>query len=365
MKRSRRHLGLILGAVLLMPLAAGIASAQESVTVSVSTTATAGTRQLRVTDVAGTTDLTELSLSSSAPTPFRVIVEDSNTLPTDGFEVTSTLNNLYLSDGAGGYTFGSFIPSSDVSVTYGTPITASGVNLDLGPDYLLSGSGIDCDAISALGVDLTGVTCTLPNLALDLLGAVTGGLTISGVPFEGMTIDDIDLSALDVGALPVALDGNQSGNYGVPDCSNGIGAGKCSASPAAGIRYMRGTGLTDISGLTGVLSDGLTSSPFVSADGTPAIATVDAIRTALLNSADGAVVDFGELLAQLGPGDQVTVLNSLFQDGSLSYALDPIAIDDLAGLFGSYNSYPRLSVDTTRAPVEGTYSGTLTVTLVD
>lgn len=346
----------------------GLAAAQTSET-TVSTSVSSGSRQLVVTDLAGA-PLGELALTPGVPSPFKVTVQDSDYVPTQGFTVSSSLNNLYLSDGAGGYDFTTKIPSGQVDVSFGTsPLSVVDTLVDLNPDYLLSTpTAIDCQAVAdILGLSLTDALLSDPICGL--LDTLTGDtLSFADVPTDANAVLDIALDSLDMSALPVAIGGGtDAGPYSDPDCDNGIGAGdatgECTSTSGTGRTYLTGTGATDPleAALSTLLADQTLTTPLVSDGTTSAITTVDAAIQALQTSGTTAVADFGNTLTD----DAYTLANRIdLINGLLSAALDTIESVDLAAVTGLYTSFPMLSVDPAGAP-DGTYAGTLTVTLVE
>lgn len=359
---SRRRTVLVLTAIAALSVA-GTALAADTGSVTVSATSPQPSRTLYVEDVTGK-PLTTLDFGRGGTLAFRVRVADSD-MPVTGsdFQVYATMNNLYRSDGSGGYVWADTIPSKNVSLAFGSsPYGALGVALPVVPQLSLSsGAGPLPTCASLLGLT------SMLDPVCSLLGSA-GGVSVSGVTVPGLpqTIALPDTTALT--DLPMALAGAQGGAFTNADFDNGIGAGDSSGKTAAGTTApTRGAVMTGTAGLPAGLASGLQSRlqsalaglPLVSADGTGAQASLAAVVAALAGSTDTAVAQLGSALQRTGLStDQViAVVNGLTATVRLPQ------LGDLLGLRGSWVSLPMLSVSG-RGPVGGTYAGTLTVTLV-
>lgn len=321
-----------------------------------------GTRQLRVTNLAGE-DLTELSLTPQQASPFVVRVTDTGLAP-DDFTVSAVLNNLYGYTVADGSNYNNAIASADVSVGYAaTPVDAVGALLDLDPNYLINSAvgTIDCaDISSILGLDaaaqLLDPVCTLLTIAGN------GPVPVNSVPLNATPLEDVNLTSLLTSALPIALAANDTGAFTQPDCANGIGlaaatanAANCVTAGATPRAVLTGTPLTGaLSGTLDALLDGVVGNV---ADPT----TINAIISSLQASGDTAVADLGARLAQYTPAE----LTLLFDETTGLFDILPGALNaaDILNLTGVWSSFPTLTVNPDVGTLNGEYRGTITLTL--
>lgn len=362
--RLLRRGAVVLAATTTVAGGAGLASAQDSTTVS--TALGDSSRQLALTDLAGL-DLDDLALVPGAPAPFRVNVTDSGILPTDSFTVEGTLNNLYqVSAGeADGYNFATFIPSDEVTLDFvPNPLGAVDPTLLLSPDWLLNApTDVTCGLVASLLGSTEATLATLTDPLCGLTGAITGtaGVAVDDIPLDGFAIPDVALDGLGLDALPIALsvDLLDSGTFTTPDCANGIGAGDsgCTATSPTSLTMLGGQGLP-LAALPGALAD-LLAGVLPSGDIVPDISTATAVIATLRSDANAGVADIGAALAEYAPGDQATLINGLFT--VITAGFD---VDDILATAGTHTSVPRLTVNpTTSNP--GAYAGTLTATLVE
>ncbi len=342
--------------------AAGAAFGQASTTV----TATVGesTRQLTVVDLLGA-PLTDLTLTPGSPSPFQLRVSDTG-LGLSAFSVNGTLNNLYRVEADTSLDYTSLIPSSEVTLDYASDALNTLDNIaTLSPDYLLSSiADIDCESVQTV-LGLTNLETLTDQLCL--LAGGLGGVTpvdVTDVPLDGSAITDIDLSSLVDSLLPISLDTADltSGVFTDADCVNGLGSsdGGCGATGGTSHTMLRGQPVAGA--LTGALDTLLTaalpSGNIVGSVGDE-VSTLTAVLSALQDSADTAISDLGQSLGEYAVADQEALVNTLF-------SVIPVDLDaaSLLSTSGVYVSFPRLTVDPTTS-LAGSYTGTLTVTLVE
>ncbi len=177
-------------------------------------------------------------------------------------------------------------------------------------------------------------------------------------------IEGIDLSSLDPSQLPIVpSSGTDTGAYDQPDCTNGIAAGDgaCTTAGATARSYLTASPATaldpDLKALLDASLPGAT--PVASADGSGALASAAAVVNALVASGDASVAALGQKLGTYAVADQVTLVNAL-----LTATVSPATLGDVTGLAGLFTAYPMLEL-TAPEVAAGTYSGTLTITLID
>lgn len=335
--------------------------------VPVTLTSLGGIRQFAVETVSGA-ELTALDLGTGGTQPFRTHVTDtafSNL--TAGYSVSATMSNLYFKTTTG-HNYAVKVPSSEVSLTYGTsPLSALGVSLTDLPKLSLSGTLASCAGlpstvqttlgVSTLGVPLDSADAALASLCTALGTGVPVTATIDGVL---QTVTPTLASILD---LPTALTGASPGAFSNPAFAGTVGAGDPAAAtaPAATARrIMTGTpGLSAglLSALTTALGNALAGVPLTTASDAGARTSLAAAISALQTSSTLAVAAVGNALATLSSAKQVAVLNTL-----TSTLVAPL-LGDIAAVNGQYFAFPILTA-TPSAPLAGTYDGTLTVTFV-
>lgn len=364
-RRARRR-RVATAAALTAAMAAASAVGATADETTISTTLGTSSRQLSVVDLTGAT-LDELALTPGTPATFRVSVTDSGVLPTDGFSVAATLNNLYRVETGGGYDFATQIPSAEVTLDYAAnALGMAGNLLSFSPDELLSTVGaVDCADVAAALATTEAALSVLTDPLCGVTGLLLGdpdGITATDLPLDASVLSAIDLGALATSALPIGVDAADldTGAFTVADCANGIGAGDagCGGTTGTARTMMVGTAATDPlpTALVDVINAARTATDVVGTDG---VTTTTAVLTALQDAAATDVVDLGAALAGYGAADLETLVNALFE-------VTPVA-PDLAGILsvtGTYHAFPRLTVDPSSA-VAGQYGGTLTITLLD
>lgn len=353
--------------------AAALPAVAQGVTedVTVSYVAADGTRQFRVTELDGTTPLADFTFDSSLQKPFRTLVEDNGRLlDTAGYQVNAQLTNLYLAEGAG-FDYASYIPSRNLSLTYGATPLAATSSLPVVPQVSLSGvigTCADADVAAALGI--TALTSPLDAVGLSTIldPAVQSVCTqLGGLSEPARTVDAaVDgivqkLSApLALPDLPFALTGaQQAGAFTNPSFQGAIASADPAATGAAAAttkRIMTGTPLLSggsltglLATLTGTLTTQLAAAPVVS-DGGDGVATLNAALAAV-SSENSALAT---AISSLDVSDQLALIDQL------TPTLLDVTVDQLTSITAQYGAFPVLQANplTTKA---GTYNGTLIV----
>ena len=334
-----------------------------------------GSRQFEVQNITGG-QLSTIDLGNGGSQPFRTVVTDSEFKNlTSGYSVSATMNNLYLEDGNGGYTWGTSVPSSDLSLDYGTsPLSALGVSFPVVPQLTVSGtlqSCADLDSttksvlgLSSLGAVLDLTDTALLNLCSALLTADNLGVTATVDSTVQQITSDLT-SALALTELPTALTGATPGTFDNADYSVGtIGAGdaggKAGAPAATSLGIMTGTpGM--VSALQGVITTKVNAAigglPLTSATD-PAKTTIAALLEELGASTNTAVANVATALGALDAAQQSAVLNTLS-----SVTVVAPQLTDLLSLSAQYYGFPILRAAPS-TPLAGSYKGTMTVTFV-
>lgn len=345
-----------------------LAVAQESV--EVSTELDVGSRVLEVTDLAGQ-DLQGLALVPGRASAFRVAVRDTMADTVDpnftfeGYDVDSSLTNLYATTAPGTYDFSDLIPAGEVTLGSATsPLDVRDMLAQLDPDYLLSATGVTCEAIAAeLGLDLLTLAS---NSTCLLLGTLTGGLSFTDVALAGTPLDQIDLSALAASQLPlVPTAGQDAGRtYAEPDCTNGVGAlhlqGCGTEAATTDLTMLSAAPAASLSAQLDAILAAAVPGPLASLDGTGAKASLQDVLDAMANSGVAEVSSFAtNLAADFSQAQQLVVVNEL-----LSATVGTLGLDDLVGYGALASGFPTLKVDPSTATA-GVYTGTLTVRLIE
>lgn len=367
MKRStRRHAALVLGVALAATAAPAFAEG-----VDVSLQSTPGSRQFAVQNISGA-PLTAINLGSGGQQPFRTVVTDTTFQNlTQGYNVNAKMNNLYLHNDTTPV-FGTKVPSSEVSLQYGTsPLSALGLDLSVLPKVSVSGTLQSCAELTdsvktllGLSTSVTGVLTGITDpLLLDLctkLGAadnkaVTG--TVDGA------LQQVQPTINSLADLPAALSGAQPGPFTAADYANGIGAGDTAGATGAPAATSLGI-MTGTPGITSALSSAIQSllatalgSNLTAADDAGAKSSRAAAIALLSNSTDPAIAAVGASLSLLDATKQSSLLNTLTGTVAL-----PV-LGDIKSLSGRYYAFPILKATPT-TPEPGVYKGTMTVTFV-
>lgn len=324
-----------------------------------------GTRQLEVLDVAGA-PLAELKLVPNVAQSFRVAVVDTdlNDLATP-FSVTAVMNNLYQSDGNGGYTTSNQISSKDVSLSFpASPISALGVGFQANPDLTVAGTIPSCNSLLSSGI-LNAVTVLTSGLC-NVVDPVTQVLT-QGVLNQALTVPNVDAlstvistitNRVALDALPFDLTGDKGGPFTDADYANGIGHAVDPQTGTTPTMYTLLQGTPDVSNLTGKLGYP-TNLPLVSPTGSGALTSLGNLLDGLTNSGNTTLQQLSTALQSLGSATtEVAILNNLA--GTLNTTLQNLSAES-----GTYNAFPSLKVTPSNTnQAAGTYSGTMTITMV-
>lgn len=344
----------------------------------------AGTRQLEVLTLTGE-PLSVLDMAPGAPSPFRVRVtdegvgqlaaDDGTIFQNAGFTVQAVMNNLYpitTSHPTGNPDADSFIPAEDIDITFGNGALTSNGTVAALLDGALLGS-LTCDQIEAtLGVNILTLLTSL-DLTEALLGDLLDGvcdalgsgldLGVSGVPLSS----SLEKVSEAVDALPFALGGQSPFSF-VADYESGVGAGddvrvtRDADGRATGVTREPKTLLsaqpseTAGAGTLGDMATDASGLPLVS--GTAGLATLQDVVASLAAAGHGALAAALSDLAEHDLAKALQIVNLL--DGVVS----AVGLDDVTDVTGQYNSFPIMKIDPSGPVADGTYSGTMTVTLI-
>ncbi len=321
---KRRLIALAMAAGLLGPLA--MTASAEEVTVAVSNPG--GSRTLVVEDLNGA-PLQTLDFGTSRTHPFRVRVVDED-MDRAGYQVVSSMTNLYSKTGPGTYDYDTKIASGDVAVSYSsTPLNVTDVTALVEPVFDLTGDLL----CQVLGLASGNQACVIQDV---------DGL-LQNVP---LTVDLGDLTN-----LPLLPGAGTSGPYDDPDYV-GIGAndpakpGSFSPTSIPLGSTSVATDLTAIQGSLEALIAGLPTNQLVDTD-----ALLSEVQTTL-----GPVFDL------LGVVPGLPTVDALIAD--LTATLVDLTGVDLLGQSGMLRAYPILNVDVPESAPTGDYEGTYSVTLI-
>jgi hypothetical protein len=320
----RRFVAAGLAAVLLVPLA--VSAAAEEVTVAVSNPG--GSRTLIVEDLDGNA-LTTLDFGTSRAHPFRVRVVDQD-MDRAGYQVVSSMTNLYKKTGPGTYDYATQIGSGDVSIDYSsTPLNVTDVTALVSPVF-----------------DVTG------DLLCTVLGVVPGNSACVIEDVEGL-LQDVPLT-VDLGNLtnlPLLPGQGTSGPYDDPDY---VGVGVADpAKPGTFTPTSIPLGSTSLGGDLSGIQDSLDTL----IAGLPTNQLVD--TDALLSEVQGLL---GPVFDLLGVVPGLPTVDALMAD--LTATLVDLTGVNILGQSGDLRAYPILNVDVPGTAATGDYEGTYSVTLI-
>jgi hypothetical protein len=305
--------------------------------VPVTVTSSAGTRTLTLSSADGTAlDATHgLSLGSGKTASIVAAVTDSN-YGHNGYQVSSTMTNLYPISGPTYNFAGTPVPSSAISVAVpAVALDLANVNATIAPVVTLSGNLTTALAAIAtllpLGTNLTSVTTTVTGAPQSLAAVATH-------------VTDGTLAA-----LPLATTGASAGAFTTPAT---LGTGDPATGTGATTKVLMNSTLQ-----TGNLA-ALTSS----------LNTAFSAKTVAQLITDG-VFDTNSVLTALA--NTLGIATSLLQtvnQSTLLAALSPSVTSLVGGLLGQSGTSSSNSTLTLATPANlpaGTYRGVLTVTMAD
>jgi hypothetical protein len=289
-----------------------------------------GSRTLFVEDLLGQ-PLTTLDFGTARSQAFRVRIVDS-TMDRAGFQVLTSLSNLYLVSGAA-YDWTTTLPAGDVAVNYPpNPLNLINPQAVVAPLYDMTEtvSGALCTSITTLGG-----SCTI---------------VMNGVAGLRQTVG-LATNLADLTSLPLIPQIGETGAYTSPDFG-GIAANdpnKPASFTPTNRKVISGAVNNAASTLTAV-----TTALQALIAGQPATSLVNAttLETDLRTALGGAVYD-GLLPAQVQ-----TIL------GALNTAAESVTASQIVAQSGTYLSYPKLDATVPAQQTPGSYKGTLVVTAV-
>ncbi|MDX6268426.1 MAG: hypothetical protein QOD70_3166 [Frankiales bacterium] len=349
--------------------------------VSVTLTGAGGTRQFSVEDLNGN-PLTALDLGTGSSQPFKLHVADSSFLPAagqSGYTVSATMSNLYLKKSDGTYNYAVKVPSSELSVGFGSnPLSIAGLSLVDLPRLSIGGTLASCASpltdlpafALSLGVPLGSLTAGAVTALTTLCTTIGASAAPVTAVVDGALRNISNLIPTSVLDTPTALSGAYGGSFTNPSYAAGtVGAGDTAgatgAPSATSLPLMQGTqnlSAALASLISGAVSSALTgvgAPPLVAGSGAAAT-TAESITTKLATAGIGTVsAALGQALQAMASPDQLTAINTLFH---LTGVLTPL-LADIHAVTGNYYSVPVLTANP-RTPVAGTYGGTMTVTFV-
>ena len=342
MRKSTRRLAMAGTAVAVIGASALPAFATGPVPVPVTANTSVGQRTLALADGSGgVLDGTHgIALTPGKATSVVASVTDAN-YSTSGFQVTSTMSNLYQTNTDGSYNYTApHLPSSAVSLSRSpVPLSLQAIGANVAPVFSLAGNLTS--AIPA--ASLIGLTPLKPLTSVST--TVTGNLQ-NLVVVAGSTVDAT------LAGLPLTIAGGTAGAY-----TNPLALG--TADPATGstattIPLISSTKSTTAPGallsqLTTQLGT-LTKASQLTSGATPVINTDDVVAS---------------LTSQLGLPTSVITANLPAILGALVPTLTSLDPTGVTSLVGTYSGSNRLTVTPPADAVAGTFKGLLTVTLAD
>ena len=319
------------------------ATSPPPVPVPVTANNSVGQRTLALADGTGNVlDGTHgIALSPGRATSVVASVTDAN-YQTSGFQVTSTMSNLYQTASGGGYDYASpYLPSSSVSLSRSpVPLSLQAVGANVAPVFTLAGNLTS--AIPA--VSLIGLTPRIPlaNTSVQVTGSLQNLVVVAG-----STVDNT------LAGLPLTVAGGTAGAYTNPLALSS------SDTPAAG---STATTIPLISGTKSTTAAATLLTQLRTQLGTLTTATPLASGATPVISADDIVA---ALSNQLGLPTAVITSNLTAILGALVPTLTSLDPTGVTSLLGTYSGSNRLTVTPPANAVAGTFKGLLTVTLAD
>jgi hypothetical protein len=310
--------------------AATLPSPARAGEVTVAVSNPGGSRTLYVENLLGQ-PLTTLNFGTTRSQPFRVRVVD-DTMSRSGFEVLTTMSNLYKESGAS-YDWDTKIASADIAVAYPpNPLNLISPKAVVAPvfDMVETISGTLCTAIQTAGG-----SCDI---------------VLEGLEGVRQTVDLV-VNLADLNSLPLIPQIGETGAYDAADY-----AGIAASDPNKPGTFTP----TDRQVISGAVSNLVNMLNSVSAAlqsvvaGQPVTDLVDtATITASLRDAIG-----GTAYDALLPADVQNII------AALNATVRAVTTADIVGQSGTYLSYPKLDVTVPVDSTPGNYKGTLVVTAV-
>ncbi|HWC31769.1 MAG TPA: hypothetical protein VG709_01410 [Actinomycetota bacterium] len=352
---TRKMLGAAAAMLLVVAMGVGPAAGQTSTDVSLA--ALTGSRTLIVTTPTGANlDGGELDLGTSHTGGFVTSVADVN-YDHVGYQVSSTLSNLYLF--AGSFDCNKRVDSDDLAVSF--PIDAQVHDIGAIVNGLVDVEGTVNGGLATL-LDPTGaINTVLTTAGLDPLAGrplVAGDLTAQLEDTLNGVFDGAD------SLLPVNLSNGPNGSFAEPaahpNCGGGAGTPTSRllmSGEASGVGgFVQGL-IADLEALVdGVSLDGLVSGGVVDA------AAAQAAAAAAVQDLEDAI---NAELAGLSLAPIALPQTSDVVDLVLERLIGALDLANLIGQTGLGVSLPNLDATPDSAPVSGVYKGRMVVTLVD
>lgn len=324
-----------------------MASSTSAPPVTVSLTSNGGSRTLSLWQPDGTTPLTTTDLSSGTSN-FIAQVKDATYSNTD-FTVQATMSNLYTSNCS------SMIPSSAISLTSPTNLlTVAGVSANLTPVFNVAGTLTSTQVPELL-------TSTLP-----VSSTVSGELPTGQTPLSQSQITSGSTLANLVGptasGLGTDLPVNLANTIGTPQAFQTADAQPTCDPGVVGSPVQIMSGTADPTGLLGPLESLISSTVGTVGSNGPTLSQLVAAGY-LTNSQVSTMLQGITGLTSLVGVNLTGDLSSIESTLTASLTTVTSATGSLVQT-GSYSSSPSLSVDASKIPGAGSYTGLMTVTLV-
>lgn len=345
--------------VSLLALVAVGAPARADTSTDVLLATIAGSRTLSVTTPTGTNlDGGALDLGTSHTGAFVVSVTDV-TYDHVGYQVSSTLSNLYRFQG--GFNCDRKVDSADLAVAF--PVDPQLQDLEAIIQGLVDLEGTVSPALADLLDPLGVINTLLVGAGLDPL---VGRPLSAGADEIAAQLQDALSGVLD-GAdslLPVKVSNGSAGAFGSPAAHPDCGGG--APSPTSRLLMSGNAGSLGgfVQGLIddlAALVDGITAADMVG-DGTIDAAAAQAAAAAAVQ---GLADDLNAQLAGLGLGPVTLPQTGGVIDQVLQELEGVLGTVDLLGQSGIGVSVPNLDASPASAPQSGVYRGRMVVTIVD
>lgn len=327
MKLTRTRV--VLGGVAVTTLLGASAAMASSSTITVSTGSINGTRTLQLLDPTGGSLAGALPIGTGNSGSFVASVVDANYKHV-GYQVTSTMTNLYPYS-SGTYSIGTTnVPSSGVGVSFPT----QGLQLDNVTDLVQPVFTIAGNLTGTLG--LTALSLLLPGTNLTTFSTTVDGMGGSVTTAAAHVLDG------SLTTLPVSVQHGIADSYTTP--ATLAANGTVNETGAKSVLLMDGTAQTiGASTLNAALPAATSVTNLISQGWLSQSAVLQAVANALAIP----VVDLTTAVIAPLTGTATGTIGGVL------------------GQTGSYNTVPQLHVTVPSTVPSGTYQGVLTVTLAD